>query len=64
MVGAVCLQQFEIPRMIRHVHFITKQRRASRQDLQRLGKRAFEAKQRAPTATPIYTISSAAVASW
>src|SRR5262249_49508647 len=49
MIVAVRFEEFKIPRVIRHGHFVAKLRRAGRRCVQHFGKRAFETKQRAPT---------------
>ena len=49
MIVAIRLEEFKIPRVIRHSHFAAKLRRTSRRCVQRFGERALETKQRAPT---------------
>ena len=49
MIVAIRLEEFKIPRVIRHSYFAAKLRRTSRRCVQRFGERALETKQRAPT---------------
>src|SRR5439155_14867547 len=49
MIVAIRFEEFKIPRVIRHGHFVAELRRTGRRCVQRFGERALETKQRAPT---------------
>src|SRR5262245_7740780 len=49
MIVAIRLEEFKIPRVIRHSHLAAKLRRPGRRCMQRFGERALETKQRAST---------------
>ena len=63
MIVAIRLEEFKIPRVIRHGYFAAKLRRPSRRCVQRFGERTLRPNSERPPAMPIYTISPAASAS-